>query len=158
MRMKHPLSKETALERAADLCSKSEYCEREMRDRLHRWGVDRADTEDIIEYLVDNRFIDETRYACAYVHDKYKYSYWGRRKIRIYLMHNRISAAAINKAMLEIDKEEYNRILYHQIELKSKTCDIKDYKQRLTVVRSLSAKGFEPMLINAIIDIFLSKQ
>ena len=75
------ISKEVALGKAASLCSLSEHCSSQIREKLLSWGASAEDTEEIINHLLGEKYIDNLRFARAYCHDKFLYSHWGRIKI-----------------------------------------------------------------------------
>lgn len=148
------IDKEAALIRCADLCSKGEHCESEIRDKLFRWGIDNEYHDSIVDYLYENNFIDNERFAHAFANDKVKFSAWGRIKIRLALHHKHIPSYAIEQAIADIDKELYIRNLQQLIASKIKRYDISDYTQRNTVYRQLLSKGYESNLIIEILSSF----
>ena len=64
------------------LCSRKEYCVFEINEKLKKFDISHSEKEAIIKTLENNNFIDELRYAKAYVNDKFKFNKWGRIKIR----------------------------------------------------------------------------
>ena len=72
---------EMALQRLTALCASAEHCEYEMTEKMRKWEVDESDRQRIVEYLRDAKFVDDERYARAFVKDKIKYNKWGRRKV-----------------------------------------------------------------------------
>ena len=70
--MAKTLTPPEALHRAAALCSSSEHCIADIREKLSRWGIGEPDARTIVERLVQERFIDEGRYAIAFAKDKSK--------------------------------------------------------------------------------------
>ena len=58
--MAKTLTPPEALHRAAALCSSSEHCITDIREKLSRWGIGELDARTIVERLVQERFIDET--------------------------------------------------------------------------------------------------
>ena len=78
--MAKTLTPPEALHRAAALCSSSEHCIADIREKLSRWGIGEPDARTIVERLVQERFIDEGRYAIAFAKDKFRFSGWGRIK------------------------------------------------------------------------------
>ena len=84
--MAKTLTPPEALHRAAALCSSSEHCITDIREKLSRWGIGELDARTIVERLVQERFIDEERYAIAFAKDKFRFSGWGRIKIRYALL------------------------------------------------------------------------
>ena len=79
--MKQVLSEQEAFLRLATLCAQAEHCEKEMRDKMKRWELDEAIQEKVISHLRKERYIDDERYARAFVKDKIRYNKWGRKKI-----------------------------------------------------------------------------
>ena len=64
----------TILSKAMELCSKREYCTDDIRSKLRSWGAGDTDSEKIISTLVRENFLNETRYASAFVSDKFNYN------------------------------------------------------------------------------------
>lgn len=140
----HTLTFEQALQRAASLCSGSEHCISDIEEKLHRWGVAKADAKRVIDTLIDEKYIDEIRYATAYTRDKLRFSHWGRIKIRTMLRAQRISEADINNAFDNIDQEEYLGILESIISKKRQTMDdAESYASRAKLIRFAMQRGFE---------------
>jgi len=69
-----------ALEKAMAQCSRREYCSDDIRNKLSLWGVDNDDIGKILRILISDNFINEPRYATAFVRDKFKYNKWGKLK------------------------------------------------------------------------------
>lgn len=140
----HTLTFEQAFQRAASLCSGSEHCISDIEEKLHRWGVAKADTKRVIDTLIDEKYIDEIRYATAYTRDKLRFSHWGRIKIRTMLRAQRISEADINNAFDDINQEEYLGILESIINKKRQTMDdAESYASRVKLIRFAMQRGFE---------------
>ena len=72
--------------------------------KLSRWGIGEPDARTIVERLVQERFIDEERYAIAFAKDKFRFSGWGRIKIRYALQQKRIGNSDIVNALSLIDE------------------------------------------------------
>ena len=137
-------SYEQALSRAAALCSRSEHSIADIRHKLRQWGVDPSDTGQIIDRLIDEKYIDELRYARAYVSDKVRFSHWGRVKIRAMLRMQRISDSDINEALGNIDEQRYMEILEDLIDAKRRSIgDDGSYASRTKIIRFALQRGFE---------------
>jgi regulatory protein len=138
------LTYEQALTRATSLCSASEYCIHDINEKLYRWGISNTDSERIIDYLLDEKYIDEARYAQAYTNDKLRFSHWGRIKIKSMLRMKHISDRDINNAFDNITEEEYESILRDIIKGKAKSeGDAEDYASRAKIIRFALQRGFE---------------
>ena len=138
------LNFEQGLQRAAGLCSQSEHCVADIAEKLLRWGVSREDSDRIIDRLIDEKYIDESRYALAYTRDKVRFSHWGRVKIRAMLRMQHISDADIANAFDEINEEEYLAILEGVLNSKRRTMNATDtYASRVKLIRFAMQRGFE---------------
>lgn len=138
------LNFEQGLQRAAGLCCQSEHCVADITEKLLRWGVSREDSDRIIDRLIDEKYIDESRYALAYVRDKVRFSHWGRVKIKSMLRMLRISEQDISNAFDSFDEDEYLGVLEGVIESKRKTLpEAESYASRVKLVRFALQRGFE---------------
>ena len=107
----NPLYK-TALNKAMEQCAHREYCCEDIRNKLTAWGVRNSDSEKIIDVLVRENFINETRYAAAFVKDKFRYNKWGKIKISANLKFKKIPSDIIAEALDSIDNETYMKTTY----------------------------------------------
>ena len=137
-----------ALHRAAALCSSAEHCTADIREKLARWGVTEADSCTIIDRLVQERLIDEQRYAVAFVKDKFRFSGWGRIKMRYALQQKRIDGSDIDHALATLDEEQYNDRLLELLQAKSRSIRDDDPEaRRAKLFRFATSRGFESALI-----------
>ena len=121
---------------------------------LERWGLDAACQQTVVARLEKEKFIDETRYARCFVRDKFRYNGWGRVKMAQALRLKGISPSCIEKAMDEIEEEEYSRTL--QKLLQSKARSLKggtDYERNGKLVRFGLSRGFEMPLIMRVLHV-----
>ena len=138
------LNFEQGLQRAAGLCCQSEHCVADITEKLLRWGVSREDSERIIDRLIDEKYIDESRYALAYVRDKVRFSHWGRVKIKSMLRMLRVSEQDISNAFDSFDEDEYLGVLENVIESKRRTLpEAESYASRVKLIRFALQRGFE---------------
>lgn len=138
------LNFEQGLQRAAALCCQSEHCVADITERLLRWGVSREDSDRIIDRLIDEKYIDESRYALAYVRDKVRFSHWGRVKIKSMLRMLRVSEQDISNAFDSFDEDEYLGVLENVIESKRRTLpEAESYASRVKLIRFALQRGFE---------------
>ena len=137
-----------ALKRAMSLCAGREICLSDIKQKLNGWGVEDQDKQKIIDRLIDDKFIDERRYALAFVKDKFLYNKWGKIKLSAALRMKNIADDAIREALDSIDEEIYRAALKsiitnHRKTLKSRS--LYDLKGKL--LRYGMSKGFESHLI-----------
>ncbi len=65
------MPKEVALGKATALCGGSEHCSSQIMEKLSSWNVSVQDANDIMDYLIKEKYIDNSRFARAYCHDKF---------------------------------------------------------------------------------------
>ena len=65
----------------AALCAQAEHCQWEMLEKMRRWEVPEETQARVMQRLVKERYVDDERYARAFVKDKIRYNKWGRRKV-----------------------------------------------------------------------------
>lgn len=135
-----------ALSRVAAACSTAEYCSYDITTKLQRWGIHYNDINTILERLIDEDYINNTRYAIAFTRDKYRFDGWGRIKIRYKLRMKQLSNDDISAALEAIDDNEYCERLQSIINSKLRSISNRDYtpiEQRNALYRYCVSRGFE---------------
>src|SRR5664280_1308500 len=94
-----------SLSKAMALCSRREYCPEDIRLKLQSWGVSEADACRVIGILIKENFLNENRYAEAFVKDKFNYNKWGKVKITANLKLKKLPAGIIRSALGCIDDD-----------------------------------------------------
>lgn len=137
-------TEEEALQRIAGLCSSSEYCIWDITEKLKRWHLPPGSIKKIVSRLIEEHFVDERRYAKAFVRDKYRFNKWGTAKIVQYLRMKYIDDENITQAIDEIDRKEYLSILSSLLSAKKKMIHGKDdYERYLKLLHFALGRGFE---------------
>lgn len=152
MKARKPVTADNALIRLEELCAHSERCVSELTQKMRTWGVAPGDAARVMASLIERGFVDERRYAAAFVRDKYRFARWGRRKISMALSVKRIPRDIINDALDEIDEEEYAAALMSVLASKARgIAEGNTYEGRTKLFRHAVSRGFEPqMIISAI--------
>lgn len=151
--MKEKTEQEAYLQLAA-VCAHAEYCEQEMRDKMKRWGMDKDVQERVVARLVKERYIDNERYARAFVKDKIRYNKWGQRKVRQALWLKRIDEDIQKKVLDEIDEKEYLDVLIPLLKQKRKTTKANsDYELNQKLVRFALSRGFDFSIIRQCLEV-----
>lgn len=133
----------TALSRMAALCSTSEHCESEIREKLQRADMTESDIQRIVDLLYDEQYLDTQRYCRALAHDKLRFAHWGRLKIQQALRLKGLPDSDIRQALDELPEEEYREVLLTLIRQKQRTLpDEDDYTQRGKLIRFATGRGF----------------
>lgn len=141
--MKKDITEQEAYLQLAALCAQAEHCEQEMRDKMRRWELDAAVQDRIITRLTTERYIDNERYARAFVKDKILYNKWGRRKVQQALWQKHIDNDIQQRVLDEIDEKTYLDVLRPLLKQKRKNIKAaSDYEQNQKLVRFALGRGF----------------
>lgn len=143
-----PLTPEKAYAQAAARCSVRECCRADWQQKWRRAGLSDEDTEKVLMQLEKEGFIDENRYARAFVHDKLNYEHWGRVKISTTLLFKGLSRSDISEALDTIDEEAYEQILKDVLTAKERTLKgVGGYEKKQKLARFAIGRGFEASLV-----------
>ena len=138
--------------RMAGLCSRSEQCTYDIRLKLRKARLSAAKIDEIIEFLIGNKFLSDQRYARAFASYKVRFSAWGRIKIRAYLSQKRIPSRFISEALDDIDEKDYADALHRAALAKAASLNLNDPEERSKLYRHLLSRGFESSLISRQIE------
>ena len=105
--------------KAERYCASAEHCESEVRLKLLQWRGDAQTVDKIVDSLRVSGYVDDERYARAFVHDKVVFQGWGRVKIEYMLRAKKLPLPVIKSALKTIDEIEYFEQLSHLLETKS---------------------------------------
>jgi regulatory protein len=142
------ISDAEALNKAAAYCTLCERCISEVKTKLDAWGIEYSSQTKIIDRLIDEKFIDESRYCKAFVNDKLRFNHWGRIKIQAKLREKRLPRELIAAALENIDEEEYCNVLRTLLANKSREVSgDEERKKREKLLRFATSRGFEPSFI-----------
>ena len=152
--MKKDITEQEAYLQLAALCAQAEHCQQEMRDKMRRWELDETVQNRIIDRLIKERYVDDERYARAFVKDKIRYNKWGRRKVQQALWQKRIDADIQQRVLDEIDEKEYLDVLRPLLKQKRKSIRAaNDYELNQKLARFALSRGFTFDLIRQCLDV-----
>jgi regulatory protein len=148
------ISVDLAQSRAMKLCSQQEYAISDIRKKLISWELEEAQIEEILKNLQQEKFLDDYRYALAFVRDKMRFNKWGAAKIRLHLQARQVEGSIIDQAIKEgtehIDQRE---ILRKELQKKmQQTKASGDYEMKMKLLRFAYSRGFSMDLTNAVLD------
>ena len=142
-----------AFSRLASLCARREYCQHDMQEKMRQWGVPEEEQAQVMQQLTEGRYVDDERFARAFVDDKVRYGKWGRRKIEQALWMKRIDEGIAGSVLDEVDDEEYLAVLRPQVKQKlSTTHAASDYELRMKVTKWAIGRGYTMDLIRQCLD------
>lgn len=107
-----------ALTSLTRLCARAEKSEGDARRLMRGWGLSDGDAEKVLAQLVRDRFVDDARYAGAFVREKMRLSGWGEYKIRAALQRKGVAREIIEQALGAADRAETAERLRTQLERK----------------------------------------
>lgn len=144
---RQPISPEAAYNKAAALCSRCEYAAADIRTRLLKWGLEPQQAPAVLQRLTDEGFLNEQRFARAFVNDKFRFNGWGRVKIAYQLRAKGIGQDCIDEALAQIDEAQYEQALKQLLTTKARTLGGKEPQQaQAALLRFAASRGFEPAL------------
>jgi len=139
---------EEALKRMENYCVYQERCHKEVEEKLAEMRLIAEAKEKIILHLIENNFINETRFALAFARGKFRIKKWGKLRISRELKFRNISAYNIKAALEQISFDEYEATLNElaaqrllQIHEKNK------HKKRKKLADYLLYRGWESDLV-----------
>ena len=135
------------MNRAAALCARSEQAPADIREKLVKWGLSLSAANQVLAQLIEQGYINERRFARAFVNDRFRFNGWGRIKIAHQLRLKGISSDLIDEAMAAIDEEQYREHLLKL--LRAKWRDVSDREPRAAwaaMMRFAASRGFETSL------------
>lgn len=140
--------KRTGLVKAESYCAYQERSQQEVRSKLYDWGLWPNEVEEVISELIENNFLNEERFAKAYVSGKFNIKHWGKIKIKQGLKLKKITDKMITAALNTIDYDDYLQTILNTAEKKLPLINEKDaYKRKYKLTTYLMSKGFESDLI-----------
>ena len=141
------------LNKAATYASRCEHCESEVREKLVTWGGTNEETDEIIAYLIEERYVDNQRYANSYTRDKFRFNHWGKYKINMMLRSKDIDSETIEEALGQIDEEEYLEKLQQILQDKLRSLKYSsEYEKKGKLFKFAQSRGFESGAISKVID------
>jgi regulatory protein len=135
---------QSAYLKATIICSRGETCSFDIHAKLKAWELSDEDSMAVISLLKKEKYLDDERFARAYVKDKFRFNHWGRQKIAFMLHSKNISKDIQESAFEEIEEEAYSDQLVKLLKDKEKTIMAKDkLDKRNKLMRFAMGRGFE---------------
>jgi len=147
--VKRIYSLEEAQKKIEYYCAYQERCHFEVAAKLKSFGLLQVSIDHLILKLMESNFLNEERYARAFVSGKFRIKKWGRIKITNKLKAKNISKNCIEIGLSEINEHEYMDLLNSIVESKwlEKKNNRNEYQFKSQLARYLFSKGFENDLI-----------
>jgi regulatory protein len=153
IKMSENLLVKTALNKAMALCASREYCSGDIRAKLESWGLNDSEVNSVIITLIKEDFINDKRYAEAFVRDKYRHNKWGKVKIAAHLKAKNISSGQISSALASLDDDQYRQMIRDTLDSHRKFIKAKNqYDLKGKLLRFGLSKGFESNILYDILN------
>lgn len=141
--MQTDLSADQVLDKMAKYCAYQERCLSDVKNKLRDFDLPANAKQEILDYLIDNKFVDDSRFAKAFVRGKLNQNGWGVNKIRFNLLKKGIDKEIISEALSIVDGDGYKERLLHILQNKKIKAQ-NEYQARQKLVAYAIQKGFEP--------------
>jgi len=116
--------------------------------KLTQLGADQKQSDRVLKWLADEKYIDDARFAAAYARGKFRSNNWGKIAIADGLRQRGIDQSMIERALEEIPESEYMQTACKLIKKKwSETSGDNIKVKERKVYTYMASKGFENDLI-----------
>ncbi len=137
-------------------CSKREYCRSDIfRKAVEALDGDRVSAGELVASLVEDKFVDDLRYATAFARDKAHLSGWGPVKISYLLSGKGIAKEDIRRALAEIDPDALSRKMRSVLEAKRKSLR-GDPQEKLKLLKFALSRGYTYESVSQAVDDILA--
>lgn len=148
-----------ALEKARSYCAYQERSQQEVIQKLKSFKLSEDELNYVLLQLIQGDYLNEERYAQAYVSGKVRIKKWGKRKIKHQLKQKGLTDKCIEIGFKEVDQEEYFETLKNVASYKWETVNEPNaYKKKQKVMSYLYGRGFETDLINEVLNDIIEQQ
>ena len=128
--------------KSLDILSRREHSVSELKNKLKRFDPESIDLKNVIERLIISNFLDDERFAVAFIKSKAESGY-GPNYISQYLTKKGIPSDKYNMYSLEIDWEDK---CLKQFNKKRRNKEM-NFKEKEKILRFLAYRGFSYEII-----------
>jgi regulatory protein len=147
-----------ALEKMKNWCAYQERSQNEVRQKLYEYRLEQDAVESIIIDLIEEKFINEERFAMAFASGKFRIKHWGKNKIKMGLKMHKVSDYCISKALKSIDGDEYEKVLIKVLEKKVRLTKGTDSRKKYYAILNYAvSRGFESDIAIEHLKVLLDK-
>ena len=135
------------VEKIQSYCIYQDRCEKEVKKKLYTFNVEKDLQLKIINYLIDNDYLNEERFTKLFIQGKLRIKKWGKMKLKFELKSRGVENSMIDKYINDILDDEYtayfNEFSSNKIKFLKGT---KDQKKR-SFINYFTYRGWENYLI-----------
>lgn len=140
------------LEKYKKKCALREICGHEIVEEVAK-SEGQEVAEKVLAILVQEKYVDNERYARSFASEKHRINKWGKIKIRYFLQVRKVESGLINEALNALNIAEYENAA--ELEIKKKLRMLKSEKPGLKwnkVIQYMYSKGYEQELTAKILS------
>ena len=153
LQKKKPITEQEALQKLSALCARAEHSSGEMLEKMRRWQLSEDARERVLDRLIDEKFVDDERFARLFVREKIRFDRWGRRKIEQALYQKGVASDISHRVLDEVDDEAYVAELKKLIAAKRRSVQAEsEYELRAKLTKYALGRGFGYNVIRQCID------
>lgn len=143
-----------ARQKIRQFCAYTERSQQQVRSKLYTFGLYKNEVEQLLTEMIEENYLNEQRYAQQLAGGKFRIKNWGKNKIKQALRQQNVSSYCINKAIREIDNEDYRKTLEQLANKKLATLKSEKniFTRKAKLQRYLLQKGYESDLVNAYVN------
>ena len=158
-RERKPKSAEQALAALMRLCARSEKSSGDALRLMRTWEVAEGARQSVLQKLIDQRFIDDRRYAEAYTREKSSLAGWGKRKIALQLRQKGVSRDIVDEVLASLNTDEQSERLADKLRRKMRsTKATSQYELRGKLLRYALSLGYDYDMATSAIDGIISDE
>ena len=101
-------------------CAYQERCHKEVVKKLQELGMIPISVDTIVSKLVEDNYLNETRFAQSYARGKFRIKKWGKIRIQREIKARHLSDYNIKKGLEEIPDLDYNTTFWALFEKRKK--------------------------------------
>lgn len=125
-------------------CSYQERCHKEVDYKLKELGMIQSASQEIISQLIQDDYLNETRFAKSFARGKFRIKKWGKNRILKEFKLRKISDYNIKVGMQELTDSEYENTFYKLFEKRKKSVEhLPLDQQKKNIFSYLSYRGWE---------------
>ena len=150
---KQPITEQEALLKLSALCARAEHSSGEMLEKMRRWQLSDDARERVLQRLIDEKFVDDERFARLFVREKIRFDRWGRRKIEQALYLKGVDSDISRRVLDAVDNTDYVAQLKKLLATKRRSVKAEsDYELRTKLTKYAMSRGFDYEVIRCCID------
>ena len=158
LKPKRTKSPEQALAALMRLAARSEKSSGDALRLMQNWGVEPSARQGVLQRLIDDKFIDDRRYAEAFVRDKMRFSGWGVFKLRAALRNKSISTDIVEDVLRMLDSNNMSDRLRECLERKMRTTKYTTrYDLKSKLMRYGASLGYDFESVGDVVDTLISE-